>query len=1427
MKNAVAVLLFAAVGDALTACGQNGDCQCTNGDCQFICDTKAECKGSHLSCSGTSCHVDCTGANACQAGHLMCTASNTCQYRCASTDSCRSLVALNTQCTQWELTTLGKVSGTTVSWCESSCYNSAGQLSVACDVNAGPAQHCVCKQTIQASAPYGMYCSSDAKGCKTICDGSHSCDQSSMYCASDKCELLCNGKNSCQETVYECTSNDCEITCNENSSCKNMRLKCPTGSNKTCLLKCIGAQSCSGMNSSMFSGSVTVQCSSNDACHPDLLALVTPAPSLSPIPPNCRSFIPRDTAQDGVKQEFCDAACFSNDQDAISQCNTNCVCNDCYNWVPTLPGGVITDLWCNLMCNNRNDAAFHLCKTLCECKNQVTSAPTNAPAPVKCTNGAVCQCSGSGKCEILCDGLLECQHANLHCGSGDCDVLCSGMESCASGSIDCSSGTDCRVDCSGYLSCRNLSPIPLILHEQEAEALAVAVQANQISGVSSPAIHCGSSAERCDIDCNGMLACQDTAVKCESTKDCDLTCSQTMSCKGLKEECKGGDCIGKCTGYKSCQDAVFAWGSGGDALLECTHTLSCAGADIECPKGKDCIVHCSGWESCLGMKLRCPPKSSGQKCEIHCTYGRACAGMHKDTQVTGYVTTVECNGWGACESDLQNYANAPPTSSPACSYWVPTDAGAWTGFTHTYCDLMCDTSGILKDICTAANNVVQLCECGSPSSTNSPKPADNTCQKWGLSSSLSVVPGAMIPSVPANWCDSMCTNSATSAICTSAYSICECQQQLPAYTTCNKNSCQCTEKDCRIKCDAYRGCMSLSKSCPSTSTSCDLTCSGLESCKNGYTTCSSTICHVTCSGYASCKGISYSTGTALSCNSPQMCQTTCSGVDSCRSVGAKCTSTNNCNVECSGATACYGMVHTCTGGAGKSGTVTCSGYKSCYGAHFKWSQCGATTVKCTDTSSCQGATFDCPEGHSCLIECDGETSCQDVTLNCPVNLPAGTLCEIKCTGLRSCLGIDKTKVSGSVTASCTGYDACTSDLSGAVPNTCVEYETIQANSTLDCNTLCTNPATDVVCEDPAPAGVIQLCRCKIQPTPEPACVKWDPTAYGQSTGTSSATCTQWCSNPLTSSVCSYDGNNMNNKVCGVWELTARGTQQPGLSSAWCQANCYAPGTTVLSAACNPASGVDQHCQCADKAITPLCQCEVPTPAPTLAPSAPARHPVMRKVFRTFMRRLKRWFNRERFVSALLGLLVGWVRGCTVHWVCPASACDPICPITEAQKIAKGCTSGILVLERMAEVMASVEDSSYVEYGFDYDQGANETVVEEKLGAAIDNAKTDNTSVLAEFGMQNITTAETEVMVDKNDSDDFPKWAIAVIVICVVFCLVITAFIIFKATSSSSSSASEETQKEDPAAEANHSNEPVEEPAPTKKKAPTDQRPPWK
>eukprot|EP01059_Diplonema_ambulator_P002008 TRINITY_DN11646_c0_g2_i1.p1 TRINITY_DN11646_c0_g2~~TRINITY_DN11646_c0_g2_i1.p1 ORF type:complete len:1778 (+),score=520.53 TRINITY_DN11646_c0_g2_i1:694-5334(+) len=376
----------------------------------------------------------------------------------------------------------------------------------------------------------------------------------------------------------------------------------------------------------------------------------------------------------------------------------------------------------------------------------------------------------------------------------------------------------------------------------------------------------------------------------------------------------------------------------------------------------------------------------------------------------------------------------------------------------------------------------------TPMPTDMPTAAPSTNCRW---TSVASTVGDL-------WCNTFCNLDPFNTICASVnplLRLCKCETPLPMPAVCTAQStCTCPlVGSCEFRCDEQNECHHANMVCGQQD--CHATCSGKLACHHASIDCThgSGVCDIDCSGFEACKDLTpvngkgqqddgsddkglplcqQATGSAnfapaVHCGSTtEDCNVACGSFHSCLNLDLQCDSTN-CNLNCN-TKSCSGLEYKCNGKC----DTTCDGFEACSGTVFNWKDAKEGSVlECTSLSSCSGATIECPPS-GCVIKCTGYKSCQDMTLKCPATLDNGKKCEIQCDGDSSCAGMQGDNLCGDITARCTGFMACPSDLQNYVPT----------------------------------------------PAPQPAC-DWVPTTKGSLAKYTAAVCTVLCGNPMTSSIC--------------------------------------------------------------------------------------------------------------------------------------------------------------------------------------------------------------------------------------------------------------------------------------------------------------------
>jgi LruC domain-containing protein len=265
-------------------------------------------------------------------------------------------------------------------------------------------------------------------------------------------------------------------------------------------------------------------------------------------------------------------------------CTGGCVGNTCSinsfgSGQTVCPGG----MHCVIGCTNTSN-----------CQGRVLSCPDNGDCTLRCTGASACQSAvvfpgaGAGRIDLDCGGPSACQGLMLQCGAGPCLSTCGGASAGSGGILV--PGNSCQVSngCNLPVSACGLLPNP------PAPAQCPAACNGGCSGNTcridvfsgSPALVCPDGLN-CLVRCLGSSSCQDAAVFCPDHGSCSLQCSGPSSCQGadLLPGAGAGSIDLSCPGPGSCQAVDQQCGAG-----PCSCTFMHAGQGGRLFAGSSCRV---------------------------------------------------------------------------------------------------------------------------------------------------------------------------------------------------------------------------------------------------------------------------------------------------------------------------------------------------------------------------------------------------------------------------------------------------------------------------------------------------------------------------------------------------------------------------------------------------------------------------------------------------------------------------------------------------------------------------------------------------------------------------------------------------------------------------------------------------------------------
>ncbi|KAJ9449167.1 hypothetical protein DIPPA_57781 [Diplonema papillatum] len=728
-----------------------------------------------------------------------------------------------------------------------------------------------------------------------------------------------------------------------------------------------------------------------------------------------------------------------------------------------------------------------------------------------CPAGGTCMCKVSD-CKFTCDEDPQmCADSSLICDdvSTTCNFQCNVSGACSAAHSVCL-GKSCSFQCTGESSC--------------AAATGRSSTSSSVPQGQGHGLYCGSAADDCVFRCSGKSSCAESTAYCEGVA-CSTVCKAEDSCRSLTTTVVKSRYTLDCIAVSACQNAVVSAEAAGDIRIDCEKPNSCRNAVITCPANHDCIINCAE-QACPNLSVVCPENPTS-RCLLNCFGHDACADI-EEVNIRGNLTSAcqykdSCADAVLCRSCKRPKEDDTEDEKEKCENWETTSLAP--AYVPTlWCSAVCDEL-------PQESGCIQYCICKAASSC-----------AW-RANAAGIVAGYSDP-LCHSWCavapDMLCwgpnsTNAKNSS------TMCECTDgasAAPFDLACSDDdTCRCPDgKDCSILCDAKEECEDSEMFC--SDQSCAIACTGEKACRKAEVSGSDVTGDfvVECSGYEACedmKGISIAAGQTpdepKDCSDKSSktisagvycgpnvvsCRIACLSEDTCKDSNFACEA-NSCVIECSESGACKDVEHRCDGSQCKA---TCSAYESCHDAVFDWKRAkGAVHLECIDVLSCKDVSIECPHGSSCVVTCSGDYSCEDLQLICPPVLAAGQVCRIDCIGTHSCDKIDDDKICGQASATCTGYEACGSDLRDLIAvdgssDNCVwqttDFGTFKGYTDAQCSTECLKNSNSEDC--------LAYCHCMPSGSTTGGCQSWMPSSYSQA---SRELCNDYCSDPVTTQIC--------------------------------------------------------------------------------------------------------------------------------------------------------------------------------------------------------------------------------------------------------------------------------------------------------------------
>eukprot|EP01064_Diplonema_japonicum_P006250 TRINITY_DN1416_c0_g2_i3.p1 TRINITY_DN1416_c0_g2~~TRINITY_DN1416_c0_g2_i3.p1 ORF type:complete len:936 (+),score=166.02 TRINITY_DN1416_c0_g2_i3:37-2844(+) len=884
---------------------------------------------------------------------------------------------------------------------------------------------------------------------------------------------------------------------------------------------------------------------------------------------------------------------------------------------------------------------------------------------------------------------------------------------------------------------------------------------------------------------------------CSVVAGSEAACLWQPTLKGLLAGTTSSWCTSLCEGDAT----VSACSLTSSALCQCDTTVlsdatvcdarrECDSSGFNCTSSA-CMAICSGMRSCQKGLFDCRSSAASGTCTLVCSGYQACTSL---TSIPQDQIQEPDTGVGKKTGEIEALVSILPIAS-ACSTQI--QSASFSPSTHCgadtrECDIRCEGTESCQALhmqCDAKDSCEFSC-----TDIRSCKNSEYKCTGKGCKATCSGTE-ACAGSVM-NWKDG---DNMAKLDCMGTHS-------------CMDATIECPTSGCVVRCGGFESCKGLTLKCPSNLASgkkCEIQCSGDWACTGVDNAHMCGEVSAVCSGYKACTadlGRLTATGSVPTCKEwvgiakwglPDVfCDIVCMADPSqslCRGSVCTCKGRNTVPPPPPVVVTCAnGWIATADGAANGVTEAWCEavcpfslGHTSCTGsARFCMCQPKETNAPGTPApwSTCSkwvgtGASITHTD-----IFCG--TICGNPVTNSVCNLVNSVTALCMCGDVDPCAGTWVSTDASTTDSQCAtdcltvGSNKKCKDVNSlqkckcqyntdapatSSPAACSTWRPLSSTNLADCNSLCNNPLTDVVCKASIP-NVVRLCTCSdITPAPV-TCPRW-----GSLLPVPGVDCGVVCTNPKVDDVC-YPQTQIKQLCtctpCSVYVPSATAPQGTD-----CAQLCNA---AVPSPLCSS--------QCVCQGVTDVPATPIPTVVVTPVPLTGLLRVILRKVFRFMMAALFRLFSLDAFLVTFRRAAQALITRGTGHWVCPLTACIGGCPRTTTLKLQLGCRSHHprKVTERGFDVLQAFQsdDGTVVEVSVEYPEGADQAALDDQIQQIVKNSSDPD---LAAYNIIASEVVETEVVAEvssSSDDDSTPTWAIVVAVLGSLVCVCCAVGVVF-------------------------------------------------